>query len=171
MATNEDLEKIKAALGSSNLDSMIKEDEVRVDYDSMNYNVDYDTIKIDELVLNSNISSWNTTLPPSMGAMGATGNITISTGGGGFNGTSGYNYYTTSGPTYSTTPSSLSVTGDADFAGDITWKGRSLSKILGSIEDRLAILQDPDPKKLEKYEALKKAYEHYKTLERLIGED
>jgi hypothetical protein len=69
-----------------------------------------------------------------------------------------------------TTPG-LKVTGDSTFDGDIKIKGRSLEKLLTTIEDRLAILQDPDPKKLEKYVALKKAYDHYKTLERLIGED
>jgi hypothetical protein len=57
------------------------------------------------------------------------------------------------------------------FDGDIKWKGRSLGKLLQGIEDRLAILQEPSPEKLEKFAALKKAYDHYKTLERLIGED
>ncbi len=64
----------------------------------------------------------------------------------------------------------LSVKGDAEFEGDVKWKGRSLEELFSKIEDRLAILQ-PDPKKLEKYEALRKAYDHYKTLERLIGND
>lgn len=67
-------------------------------------------------------------------------------------------------------PSGLSVTGDSEFHGDIKIKGRSLEKLLESIEDRLLILR-PDPKKLEKYAALKKAYDHYKLLERLINED
>lgn len=61
---------------------------------------------------------------------------------------------------------SLEVTGDANFKGDIKWKGRSLSEFLRSIEDRLAILV-PDPDKLERFEALKKSYHHYKTLEAL----
>jgi hypothetical protein len=65
----------------------------------------------------------------------------------------------------------LKVSGDTEFEGDVKIKGRSLEKLLTTIEDRLAILQDPDPAKLEKYAALKKAYDHYKTLERLIGED
>lgn len=75
-------------------------------------------------------------------------------------------------PTITTTsnPSSLEVKGDANFEGDIKFKGRSLEKLLQQIEDRLLILQ-PDPKKLEKYEALRKAYEHYKLLEKLIQED
>jgi hypothetical protein len=65
----------------------------------------------------------------------------------------------------------LSVSGDAEFKGNIKWKGRDLGKLLEKIEDRLAILTDPDPKKLEKHAALKKAYDHYKLLEKLIGED
>ena len=39
-------------------------------------------------------------------------------------------------------------------------------KRLEAIESRLNILV-PDPEKLEKFEALKKAYEHYKHLEQL----
>jgi hypothetical protein len=35
-----------------------------------------------------------------------------------------------------------------------------------TLEKRLAILQ-PDPEKLEHFDALQKAYEHYKTLEAL----
>jgi hypothetical protein len=65
----------------------------------------------------------------------------------------------------------LHVTSDAAFDGDIKWKGRSLGKLLQSIEDRLAIIQEPSPEKLEKFAALKKAYDNYKMLERLIGED
>jgi hypothetical protein len=101
----------------------------------------------------------------------------------GMNGTSG-SYLTSSGTgstvwTTNTSPwsigpsstqPSLQVTGDADFSGDIKWKGRSLGKLLESIEDRLAILQ-PSPEKLEKYAALKKAYDQYKLMEKLIGED
>ncbi|NBP00039.1 MAG: hypothetical protein EBU90_07885 [Proteobacteria bacterium] len=63
-------------------------------------------------------------------------------------------------------PNTLQVNGDAEFEGDIKWKGRSLGEMLETIEKRLSILV-PDPKKLEHYEALKKAYEHYKTLEAL----
>lgn len=84
-------------------------------------------------------------------------------------------YYTTPQPTYTftnqhTSSYDLEVKGDANFEGDIKLKGKSIGKMLEKIEDRLAILQ-PDPAKLEKYESLRKAYEHYKTLERLIGED
>jgi hypothetical protein len=107
------------------------------------------------------------------------GNVVINSGG--TAGSASTNPYTTGGYLYSTgvgaqwstiNPSTgLSVKGDADFEGDIKWKGRSLGKLMEKIEDRLAILQEPDPEKLEKFAALKKAYDHYKTLERLIGDD
>ena len=77
-------------------------------------------------------------------------------------GTSGYLYSNQSWPN----KGSLQVNGDAEFEGDIKWKGRSLGEMLSKIERRLSILV-PDPEKLEHFEALKKAYEHYKTLEAL----
>lgn len=74
--------------------------------------------------------------------------------------------------TSSTNPSSsLNVKGTAEFEGDVKIKGHSILYLLQKIENRLAILQEPDPDKLEKFAALKKAYEHYKTLERLIGDE
>jgi len=124
-----------------------------------------------------------------LGGLGYSGNVTISSNGAAGIGTSG-SYLTSggasAGPIWTSSISSLSglgnittsqstpsiqVKGDAEFDGDIKWKGRSLGSLLESIEDRLAILQDPDPKKLEKHAALKKAYDHYKLLEKLIGED
>jgi hypothetical protein len=65
---------------------------------------------------------------------------------------------------------SMTVKGDAEFEGDIKVKGRSLTEFMATLENRLAILQ-PNPKKLEKFEALKKAYNHYKTLEALCQEE
>lgn len=62
--------------------------------------------------------------------------------------------------------SSLKVSGNAEFTGDLVWKGRSLGAMLEKIEQRLAILV-PDPARLEKYEALKQAYDNYKILEAL----
>jgi hypothetical protein len=64
------------------------------------------------------------------------------------------------------TGAGLHVTSDAEFDGDITVKGKSLSKWMETVEKRLAILQ-PNPKKLKKFEALQKAYDHYKLLEAL----
>ncbi len=51
--------------------------------------------------------------------------------------------------------------------GDISFNGVSLSALLENIHNRLNILV-PDPKKLEKYQALKDAYEHYKLMENLL---
>ena len=53
---------------------------------------------------------------------------------------------------------------------DLTIAGHSLAEFMSKMEDRLAILV-PDPAKLEKFEALKKAYEHYKLMEKLCQEN
>lgn len=53
---------------------------------------------------------------------------------------------------------------------DINIDGKSLRTFMDTMEKRLAILQ-PNPKKLEKFEALQKAYNHYKTLEALCDLD
>jgi hypothetical protein len=58
---------------------------------------------------------------------------------------------------------------DLDDGTDIKMGSVSLKETLEKLHERLAILV-PDPKKLEKYEALKQAYEHYKTLEALCTE-
>lgn len=55
-------------------------------------------------------------------------------------------------------------------ASEVFISGKSLSKILDVIQDRLSILEEPSPEKLEKYTALKKAYEHYKLLEKILNE-
>jgi hypothetical protein len=100
----------------------------------------------------------------------------------GIGGASGYqsSLYNTTSPTYSwntlNNPSNsnkVHITGagiEMDEDADITIGGRSMKKLLESIEHRLSILV-PDPKKLERYEALKQAYEHYKTLEALCNEE
>jgi hypothetical protein len=97
------------------------------------------------------------------------GNVTIGAAGSpytvsGLNGSSSWS-------TISSTSAGLHVTSDAEFEGDIKWKGRSLGNLLQGIEDRLAILAEPDPAKLEKFAALKKAYDHYKLMEKLIGDE
>jgi hypothetical protein len=105
-----------------------------------------------------------------VGATGATGagsQYTFNTGAGnvvlngGSSWTTGVN--ATSG---NLTGAGLHVTSDAEFEGNIKWKGRDLGKLLETMERRLAILQ-PNPKKLAKFEALQKAYDHYKLLEAL----
>jgi hypothetical protein len=111
-----------------------------------------DTISIDS-------SLWNATSNYSIGAVVSTGSYLYS----GMNGTT---WSVTPSILTSSNPSSLSVRGDADFEGDVKIKGVSIAKILDDIQSRLAILV-PDPAKLEHFEALKKAYDHYKMLEAL----
>lgn len=65
-----------------------------------------------------------------------------------------------------TANSALKVSGDADIQGNLTVQGTNVTEILAKIQDRLSILV-PDPKLLAKYEALREAYEHYRTLEAL----
>lgn len=68
-----------------------------------------------------------------------------------------------------TTTPSIQVKGDAEFEGNVTINGQNLAETLQRIQERLAILV-PDPKLLDKYEALQQAYEHYKLLEALCVE-
>lgn len=67
---------------------------------------------------------------------------------------------------YTQQSSNMCVCGNSTFDGDVIIKGVNICEVLNKIESRLAILQ-PDPKKLEHFEALKKAYDHYKVLEAL----
>jgi hypothetical protein len=53
---------------------------------------------------------------------------------------------------------------------DIKLGNKSLKEFMNKMEQRLAILQ-PDPEKLEKFDALKKAYEHYKTVEAMCFDE
>ena len=69
-----------------------------------------------------------------------------------------------------TSSSALKVTGDAIITGDLTVNGTNIGTMLTKIQERLSILV-PDPARLDKYEALKQAYEHYKVLEALCIEE
>lgn len=100
------------------------------------------------------------------GAPGITGAATMPIANGGVNATS-YNYTTMAPPKYNR---GIMVNGDAEFQGDVKIKGRSIVDTLNAIEQRLSILT-PDPKKLAKYEALQKAYAHYKILEAMCDDD
>lgn len=132
-----------------------------------NTDIETDTITIDisgdtgnEMYVsttNMSSASYNFNVPYSIGAIGSAGSFLTSTGA---NGTS----WNTIGTSH--IQNALSVTGDAEFEGDVKIKGVSLANTLESINKRLAILV-PDPAKLEHFAALKKAYEHYKTLEAL----
>jgi len=64
----------------------------------------------------------------------------------------------------STTPQSIF---DFDSINDQRIE-KLIKKNLKPIVDRLAILETPDPEVMEKFEALKMAYDHYRTLEALM---
>lgn len=53
---------------------------------------------------------------------------------------------------------------------DLKIDGKSLKDFMSKMEQRLSILV-PDPAKLEKFQALKQAYEHYKTMESLCFDE
>ena len=121
-----------------------------------------DTITIDTGTMNSMYSSGSITLP--------TTTINSLNGGYYINGAVGagtsYNW------TNATTTPKVNITGDGidmQSGTDITIDGKSLKNFMSKMEERLAILV-PDPAKLEKFEALKKAYEHYKLMEKLCQE-
>lgn len=81
----------------------------------------------------------------------------------------GGNYYGNANYTITNSATSqhgLSVTGDTEFKGSVKINGISISDTIEKINQRLTILV-PDPAKLEHFESLKKAYEHYKMLENL----
>ena len=119
----------------------------------------YDT----DVLLNTTLDMSSVYIP---GSTTPYGNITISAGAngttGGTFGSSYYNYYTSN----STSSGNIQVTGNAQIEGSLTVKGVNIAEAIEKINKRLAILV-PDPAKLEKFEALKRAYENYKTLEAL----
>jgi hypothetical protein len=128
------------------------------DYNNISYSsYGTDTITIDT----SNMYSSNTiTLPTA-----TISNYTIGSA-------SSSNYYATGSYNINNTSSSVNISSDGiDMAAgtDIKVDGKSLKEFMNKMEERLAILI-PDPKKLEQFAALKKAYEHYKLMEQLCQE-
>jgi len=133
------------------------------DYGNISYSGGVDTITIDSSTMNSMYSSGTITLPTTtitnggytIGAAGSSGQFYTT-------GTNGHNW---------NNPPTVNITGTGiDMAGtDISIDGKSLKTFMNKMEERLAILV-PDPSKLEKFEALKKAYEHYKLMESLCQE-
>ena len=135
------------------------------DYGNISYSGGVDTITIDSSTMNSMYSSGSITLPTTtitnggytIGSTGSSGQFYTSTG------TSGHNW---------NNPPTVNITGagiDMAAGTDINIDGKSLKTFMETLEKRLAILV-PDPKKLEQFAALKKAYEHYKLMEKLCQE-
>jgi hypothetical protein len=158
MATNEDIDKIKEALSSIKSENVTSgaDDTIFIKTDDINDSVVSSTL---DYSISASSLNWNSINTGVYGTTGATSGMYYASN------NNGNSIWTNS------TSGVLSVDGDAEFNGDIKWQGRSLIKLLETIESRLAIIEDPSPEKLEKFEALRKAYEHYKTIERLIGED
>ena len=114
------------------------------------------------------------------GSMGQYGNVVI--GGGGphtisiASGSGTGTVLTTSNGTsanWATNVAKTTAKGELHLEGpdaDLVINGVKLSDILNGITDRLAVLQ-PKPELLVKYENLREAYEHYKTLEALLHEE
>lgn len=109
--------------------------------------------------------------------LGAAGASTVTMSGAGGSGGSGSILMasgTGTGTTWANnTNTKISAKGQLHLDGedaDLIMNGISLKDTLNGITDRLAILQ-PKPELLEKYENLREAYEHYKTLEALLHQD
>jgi hypothetical protein len=117
-----------------------------------NYKIDISNYP-SSILTGYNTASWGT-LNSTIGANGSTGSYYGNTN------------YTFSNITSSSAKNGLHVTSDAVFEGDVKIKGVSIVDAFDKINKRLAILV-PDPAKLEHFEALKRAYENYKTLEAL----
>ena len=63
----------------------------------------------------------------------------------------------------------LKVNGNADFEGEVTIKGKSLSEMFDKIEERLAILH-PNPELEDRWDELKELGKRYKELEQELIE-
>ena len=140
-----------------------------LDNEDYSIEVSSDTITLESSdIFTSSILGPYPSLNVGVGAAGASGTYSIGTSAGS-NGT----YYTNNTQPWQTITNSgygssgtLKVQGDAEFEGKVMINGRNISEFLETISKRLAILV-PDPAKLEHFEALKKAYDHYKLLEAL----
>ena len=136
-------------------DDEFKIDDITIDLGNMHISGGSSTDYLD-------MSSYTYTLPSTV-STNSTYTIANGTWGNGVSTITSSPYITT------TTNPGISVQGDAEFTGNIKVKGKDLSEWMDAIERRLSILV-PNPKKLEHYEALQKAYNHYKMLEALCEE-
>jgi hypothetical protein len=104
----------------------------------------------------------------SVGTIGASGSVLTTNGTGSMWTTSPYMTNGTNWNNISTNTKSpsIKVSGDAEFEGRVKINGQDLAQFMETMSKRLAILV-PDPAKLEHFEALKKAYDHYKLMEAL----
>jgi hypothetical protein len=121
---------------------------------------DIQTISLDDIVSTSTISlpsTYTISLPGAQGTSSYNSSGTYIT-----TGTGGYTWNQSYSPTVNIDNDGVNI----KAGGDLKIGDMSLKDFMQKMEQRLAILV-PDPEKLEKFEALKKAYEHYKTMESL----
>jgi hypothetical protein len=138
---------------------------VSPDYSNISYSGGVDTITLDPSTMYTGSITVPTTTITNGGytisGAGTSGQFYTSTGTGHYN----WNNVATTSPGVNITGAGI----DMAAGTDITVGGKSLKEFMNKMEERLAILV-PDPAKLEKFEALKKAYEHYKLMESLCQE-
>jgi hypothetical protein len=147
---------------------------------SVSYSGGTDTITFGDIDSLTSSSMTTITLPNTLSNVtyqGATvgGINSINTTGVGYHNptwSTGTNYTINSGfNSHGTSTVQINTDGIEMAAGtDIKVDGQSLKEFMKKMEQRLAILV-PNPAKLEKFEALKKAYEHYKTMESLCFDE
>lgn len=143
--------------------------------DLSNYGAAQETINIESLTSLDTITLDSSTMSTITFPSITYPNTTISS-----TGTSGYSTWTTTGTSGYTlgtgvgiNPATVHINSDGidiKEGGDIKVDGKSLKEFMNKMEQRLSILV-PDPAKLEKFEALKRAYEHYKTMESLCFDE
>ena len=131
------------------------------DYSNISYSGGIDTITLDTSTMYSGntITLPSTTIANGGYTIGSTGSTIYTTGIG------TYNWNTTTSPSVNISSDGIDMAAGTDIKVD----GKSLKEFMSKMEERLAILV-PDPKKLEQFAALKKAYEHYKLMEQLCQE-
>ena len=131
------------------------------DYGNISYSGGIDTITIDSSTMYSSntITLPSTTIANGGYTIGSAGSAMYTTG------TGTYNWNTTISPSVNISSDGIDMAAGTDIKVD----GKSLKEFMSKMEERLAILV-PDPKKLEQFAALKKAYEHYKLMESLCQE-
>ena len=131
-------------------------------------NISYSGYGTDTITIDTDASTMymsNTITLPSTTI--ANGGYTISGAGSAstFVSSGSYNWNTTTSPSVNISSDGIDMAAGTDIKVD----GKSLKEFMSKMEERLAILI-PDPKKLEQFAALKKAYEHYKLMESLCQE-
>jgi len=123
-------------------------------------------------------SSTSTTSTSTNGTVGGATVSTVSNGGY-FGGNGGIGQLSSSSYPYITTSSGgLSNHGTIHISGTnptlatdkVKIDINDLGELISTIKERLLIIT-PNFEKMEKYQALKKAYDHYKLIESMLGDD